>query len=63
MDDHEYEVSFEFTMEQYITVRAATQKEAIEKVRRGEYSVDNCESYRNQAPNRKFRATRLASEA
>jgi hypothetical protein len=58
-----FEVSFEFTMEQFITVEATSQKEAIEKVQRGEYSVDDCESYRASTPNRKFRATRLASEA
>lgn len=54
-----YEVSFEFTMEQFITVEAESKQEAIDKVRRGEYSVDNCESYRTPAPNRKFKATKL----
>lgn len=58
-----FEVSFEFTMEQFVTVEAASQAEAIEKVRRGEYSVNDCESGRTTAPNRKWRATRLASEA
>lgn len=40
----EYEVTFEMTVLQSVTVEAASKKQAIEKVKNGEYDVGQCES-------------------
>ncbi|QDK01930.1 hypothetical protein SEA_VIBAKI_50 [Arthrobacter phage Vibaki] len=54
-----YEVEFEFTMAQQIFVQATSKADAIAKVKRGEYDVNDCESNRTLAPRRKFKATKV----
>lgn len=51
-----YEVEFEFSMVQSVPVEAASAKEAIEKVKRGEFSADLSNSESVPGTRRKFKA-------
>ncbi|KIA72713.1 hypothetical protein ANMWB30_24810 [Arthrobacter sp. MWB30] len=55
----EYEVTYEFTMEQVVSVQANSKAEAIAKAKRGEYEHEAVDCNRTSAPSRKWRATKL----
>ena len=53
-----YEVGFEFLMFQSVPVEANSKKEAIEKVRNGDYEVDLSHSEAIPGTRRRWRATK-----
>lgn len=56
----QYEVTFEFTMEQIGLVEATSKAEAIAKAKDGDWEAIDCN--RTPAPHRKFTATRIGDD-